>query len=204
MPKVERSSSGEALLGDAVTAHSLARRRHRWWSTPPADRDVCARSRTTRAADELARRSHRGRLPRRASRASRSSITSARSQPAHRMRVKARWPSPTTARTPSIDSVVPLWAGANWFEREVLGPVRHHVPRPPRSAAHPHVPGVRRPPAAQGLPQGAPPAARAPRSRTRCDAARSSMAEARKMVLGIRRRRRLSHDDRRTSCPPSR
>jgi NADH-quinone oxidoreductase subunit C len=36
-----------------------------------------------------------------------------------RLRVKAALAEPEDGSYPSIDSVVPLWAGANWFEREV-------------------------------------------------------------------------------------
>src|SRR5262249_38282910 len=43
-----------------------------------------------------------------------------------------------------------------------LRPLRRPLPRPPRPAPHPHVPGVRGPPAAQGLPQGEAAAAGAP------------------------------------------
>jgi NADH-quinone oxidoreductase subunit C len=36
-----------------------------------------------------------------------------------RLRVKAQLDEPEDGSYPTIDSVTPLWAGANWFEREV-------------------------------------------------------------------------------------
>jgi NADH-quinone oxidoreductase subunit C len=36
-----------------------------------------------------------------------------------RLRVKAQLDEPEDGGNPVIDSVAPLWAGANWFEREV-------------------------------------------------------------------------------------
>ena len=36
-----------------------------------------------------------------------------------RLRVKAQLDEPEDGGNPIIDSVTPLWAGANWFEREV-------------------------------------------------------------------------------------
>ena len=36
-----------------------------------------------------------------------------------RLRVKAPLAQPEDDSSPIIDTVVPLWAGANWFEREV-------------------------------------------------------------------------------------
>ena len=45
-----------------------------------------------------------------------------------RLRVKAPLDEPEDGSNPAIDSVVPLWAGANWFEREVwdLYGIRFH------------------------------------------------------------------------------
>ncbi|HEY7957932.1 MAG: NADH-quinone oxidoreductase subunit C [Polyangia bacterium] len=45
-----------------------------------------------------------------------------------RLRVKAPLDEPEDGSNPALDSVVPLWAGANWFEREVwdLYGIRFH------------------------------------------------------------------------------
>ena len=45
-----------------------------------------------------------------------------------RLRVKAPLDEPEDGSYPALDSVVPLWAGANWFEREVwdLYGIRFH------------------------------------------------------------------------------
>ena len=46
----------------------------------------------------------------------------------HRLRVKAPLAEPEDETPPSIDSVVPIWVGANWLEREVwdLYGIRFH------------------------------------------------------------------------------
>ena len=66
-----------------------------------------------------------------------------------------------TATTPRSTRVTDLWAGAELDRARELRHVRHQLQRPPGSAPHPDVPGVRGAPAPQGLPGRQDPAARA-------------------------------------------
>ena len=53
---------------------------------------------------------------------------------------------------PELPSVVPLWQGANWMEREVYDLFGVRFAGPPGPPPHPDAGRVRRPPAAEGLP----------------------------------------------------
>ena len=73
----------------------------------------------------------------------------------HRVRLYAGVPEDDC----TLDSLVPVYPGLDWFEREAYDLYGVRFRGPPRPAPHPDVPRVRRPPAAQGLPQREAPAA---------------------------------------------
>ena len=100
-----------------------------------------------------------------ASRASTSSCTSTRSASSTASACTAACPR-TTRR---IDTLVPRLGGRELVRARGLRPVRRALQGPPRPAPHPDVPGVRRAPAAQGLPEREAPAAGAPRRTPRRD-----------------------------------
>ena len=83
-----------------------------------------------------------------------------------------------------------LWAAANWLEREVFDLYGIRFRGPPGSAPHLPLRRVRGPPAAQGLPEGAAPAARRARA-TR----RSRLGRARAAIPTRRDEGRSPHRD---------
>ena len=149
-------------------------------------------------------RPHRASIASAPSRASRSCCTSARSATKHRVRLNGGVPEDDPHDRHARARV---WAGAELVRARGVRPVRRPLQGPPRSAPHPHVPGVRRAPAAQGLPEGEAAAARAPRQpmadrpteHERDHDARAADTRQRRARLPGRRGSRTS-----PSCRPSR
>ena len=140
---------------------------------PPARLIDVLRGPEGRVRLRRARRAGRDRLPRLSragrGRGSRSITCSGTSTPRERLVVKTGVDDPD----PTLPSVVPLWQGADWMEREVFDMYGISVRRPPRPAAHPDARRVHRLPAAEGLP--------APRPGR---AAQLPAADARRVVNG--------------------
>ena len=71
---------------------------------------------------------------------------------AHNQRVRLKTAVPD--HDPRVDSLMPVWEGANWFEREVYDMFGITFDGHPDLRPHPAVQRIRGPPAAQGLPAG--------------------------------------------------
>ena len=111
----------KARFGAAILeTHSALRRRHRAWSTPPQWRAIGEFLRDDPALDfdmpvDLCGVDY----PNRAARGWRSSSTSTRSSKRHRVRLKTRVGDEEMDGA-ELDSLVAIWPGLNWLEREVF------------------------------------------------------------------------------------